>query len=236
MRLCLLCCIPLRWQESPLCPPCEQTLVRLLPQGESGCPRCGRPLLGLAGSCWECREQKLPLGEGRGLYDYSGRICDLISMMKSQGRRSLAGWWGRLAARMAEEGPWPWAFGSAEEPLWIVPLAPNPRSRRLRGWDPVLRAAEMFCRLDPSRSRRLVPGFRRRPGGAAQKALSAENRALNLKGRLLWTGPDPQGKRILLWDDVRTTGSTLKTAADLLLERKALSVSALWLASDRRRA
>ncbi len=57
-----------------------------------------------------------------------------------------------------------------------------------------------------------------------QKSLNAENRKKNLKNAFILCDDIVQSKRILLVDDVFTTGSTIDTLAELLKENKAAKV------------
>ena len=67
---------------------------------------------------------------------------------------------------------------------------------------------------------------------APQSAISEEERQKNLSGSFL-ASPEVSGKRILLVDDVLTTGSTAKEAARALLAAEAESVDVLVLSITR---
>ena len=63
-----------------------------------------------------------------------------------------------------------------------------------------------------------------------QTKLSSKDRMQNVQGIFSLTNAEPiRGKRLMLIDDVMTTGSTLEECAQVLLESGACSVSALTL-------
>jgi len=65
----------------------------------------------------------------------------------------------------------------------------------------------------------------RKRGGREQKALNAEERLRNLQAAFRIKGvPDLSGKTVLLVDDVMTTGSGIRSSADLLLRSGAARV------------
>ena len=114
-------------------------------------------------------------------------------------------------------------------PDCICGVAMHPLKQRRRGYN---QADELAAHL----ARRLkIPCaslLEKRRNTAAQHTLSAEKRRSNLKGA--YTVPCPQqvyGKRILLVDDVLTTGATASACAQALLDAGAQSVFAVALAT-----
>ena len=57
-----------------------------------------------------------------------------------------------------------------------------------------------------------------------QKTLSLEERLCNMRNAFRYAGPDLRGKRVILVDDLITTGSGMRAGADLLWENGASSV------------
>jgi ComF family protein len=124
---------------------------------------------------------------------------------------------GRVAAQPRIETP----------PLLIVPIPGSRRAYRRRGYDPVrllLARAGIRC------TRVFAPA---RPH-AAQKSLGVDDRERNLTGVFRLRRP-VTGHRILLVDDVVTTGATLREAARVLRAAGAEVVGAAVVASTPRR-
>jgi ComF family protein len=78
--------------------------------------------------------------------------------------------------------------------------------------------------------------LRRRKAGAVQASLSLAERRRNVAGVFeLTTKPEIAGKRILLIDDVMTTGATASACASVLKRAGAKSVALLTIARVDRR-
>lgn len=108
----------------------------------------------------------------------------------------------------------------------VVPVPLSRARRRRRGYDqvePLARAVAIAqrCRLD----RRALKRVR---GGEAQAGLSRAARLRNLVGKFTCSG-DVAGQRVLLVDDVVTTGATLEASAQVLRDSGARSVTAACL-------
>ncbi|MFW5420253.1 ComF family protein [Nocardiopsis sp. CNT-189] len=165
---------------------------------------------------------------------YTGADRALLLAYKHRRIRSLA---GPLAARLARAAR---AAAPRAGPLLLVPVPARPRGVRRRGYDPVAllarRAAEL---LDaPARPVRAVPALRQARAVADQVGLGRAERYGNLRGalaarpgRLARAG----GRRVLLVDDVLTTGATLAEAARALRAAGAAVHGAAVLAERGRR-
>lgn len=116
-------------------------------------------------------------------------------------------------------------------PDCICGVAMHPLKQRRRGYN---QADELAAQLAKRLNLPCASLLEKRKNTAAQHTLSAEKRRSNLKGA--YTVPCPQqvyGKRILLVDDVVTTGTTLSECAEALYAAGAQWVGAVCFAHPR---
>lgn len=192
----------------------EGTLDLLAP------PRCAACELtlsaGARGFCEACGPLLEPDPTGMGGYLYGGPLADAIRRFKYGGRSELAGPLGELLAARART--------HAGRVDLVVPVPLHRRRLRERGFDQAaLLARPVACELGV----RLAFALRRTRHTRAQAGLGASARASNVRGAF---AAPPLSGRVLLIDDVRTTGSTLAACADALREAGAEEVTPLVLA------
>jgi ComF family protein len=164
------------------------------------CARCGRPSTLPVSSCPEC--PPAPIASSRAPFLYDGPAKAAIRRLKFSGWRDIA---AALAAAVAVCDGLP----SVEVVTW-VPLA----RRRLaeRGYDQARAIAVALGReLDLPVARSL----RRRLSTAPQARRPLAERRTAMQGAFQAIGTPPP--RVLLVDDVLTTGATLASAAQALL-------------------
>lgn len=183
-----------------LCPACEGNLPR--PEGEDGV-RYGIPHLAL------CR---FPLY-------YTGTVRESLHRYKFRGAAAYCRIYAELMTDCLRGGQ-----AEFDRVTW-VPLS---RARlRTRGYDQAkLLAEEVARRLNLNCDRLLEKTKNNR---AQSKTTSVRERFENVKGVYRCTGA-PAGERILLVDDIVTTGATLSAAAAELEKAGALSVVGLTVA------
>ncbi len=190
------------------------------------CPACDFALPGPvspAGLCPACAPLIEPVRRGLGAYAYGGPLATAIQRFKFQGRSELGGPLGALLAEAAIE-----RHGGQVDAVVPVPL--HPRRLRERGYDQVgLLARPVASALGVPLRRDLLA--RRRPT-KPQAGLGAAQRLLNVRGAfaLEHCPRAPFPRRILLLDDVTTTGATLHAAASPLREAGVERVLRLALA------
>lgn len=226
----------LRWVFYPRrCPFCDRVLGSL-----PVCPDCAgeletlrrTPSMRLKGS-----EHYLGRLDGAAApYRYSGCVRWAVLHAKYQGAPWTAAELGVEMARLL--------FGSeitmqGSEPLPApVPgldrsydcILPVPASSKKRGYNVPERMAQPLARAVgvPVITDALV----RARAGRRQEGLSLDERLANVAGAFRVTRPEAvEGKRILLVDDVLTTGATASACAQALLDVGAQSVFAVALAT-----
>ncbi|MEI7452093.1 MAG: ComF family protein [Candidatus Falkowbacteria bacterium] len=104
----------------------------------------------------------------------------------------------------------------------VIPVPLSSKRQRWRGFNQAEIIADYFAaNLNLSINKDL----KRLKHKSAQAKLSEAERQKNIDGVFVWTGVDIKGKRIILVDDVSTTGATLNEGAKVL---KAAGAEAVW--------
>lgn len=188
------------------------------------CPLCGIPFAGVGGDhrCGACLTNPPHYDAARAHFLYEGAIRELIHSFKYNQQTQLR----YPLALLALEG----ANGLvAHAPHIIVPV-PLHRSRlRQRGFNQAVLLGKVLSRQI---SLPMLPDalVRTRPT-EPQIKLSATERRLNVKGAFSVRRADSvAGKRVLLLDDVMTTGSTMDECARELKKAGAEAVFAAAIA------
>lgn len=213
---CLLCREPVGDQDPLVCPPCQSRWRRL---PEPQCPRCGQPDAGIADVCRICSAWPDGFSRVRSAVWLDEAARPAVHHLK------YGGWWrvadpmARLMARL------PPSTGGLLVP---VPLAP--KRARGRGYNQAERLARQLALrtgqpVEPS----LLSRCR---DTRTQTALAPEARQANVSGAFV-AGAVPARARLVLVDDVFTTGATLAEAAATLLEAGAGTVEAVTFARAR---
>jgi len=126
--------------------------------------------------------------------------------------------------------------GAAE--TLVVPVPSAPRALRRRGHDPVRALAETAVGVLGSSGVPVTcaPVLRQGRGVADQSGLGAAARTANLAGALRVTDPGRvRGRRVVVVDDVITSGATLAEAARALRAAGARVTAAATVAATLRR-
>lgn len=206
-----------------LCDACTSALPRADPPR---CPRCWSPQRPGSG-CRRCDESASggpALAGLRSPYVFQGGARELVHALKYHYHSALASPMGELMARYLRGGSLP------ADLLAPVPL--HPHRQRARGYNQsFLLAREVSRRLDlPLAAAALV---RRNDTPPQARASEADARRRNVAGAFDCRPGAVAGRRVLVVDDVTTTGATLDACARALLAKGgASSVWALTFARE----
>ncbi|WP_420453123.1 ComF family protein [Ilumatobacter sp.] len=153
---------------------------------------------------------------------FTGRARDVVIGLKYRNRRAVGRHLaGLVVNRVVETG--------AHQGLDVVTWAPtSPRRRRERGFDQGELLARTVARQLGLPCRRLLE----RDTGPSQ---TGRSRAERLRGPRFRARPELGGRRVLVVDDVVTTGATLQAAGAALASRGAEPVLAAVAATPERR-
>jgi ComF family protein len=198
--------------EALLCGACRRELEPIRPPL---CARCGAPTAWPVERCSECAGRRLAFGTARGAVAYDGPARALVAAWKERGLRSIA---REAGALVAVHVPRPSAHALA--------FVPGDRERTLwRGQNP----AEALARELGRRWDLPVAAPLRRAGRAKrQRGLSRVERRANVRGSFVAVGDVP--RKVVLVDDVYTTGATVAAAAGALRRAGARSVDVVTFA------
>jgi len=208
-----------------LCGGCEEQLFRSR-IGEAACAECGLPLSGdpAPGTlCMDCRAMRREFDVARAFFRYAGPVASLIRAFKFDGEYRLG---PALLRALLEEWGLPEALGEADS---VVPVPLHPKRRRERGYDQaVLLARTVARRLGRPLLRRALTRTRYT---SQQSLLPVSRRWDNVRAAFSVRDADSvSGRRLLLVDDVMTTGSTADQCARVLKRAGAAAVAVLTLA------
>ncbi|MBW9093843.1 ComF family protein [Microbacterium jejuense] len=209
---------------------CADALALLLPVSCAGCDEpdvalCERCVLALA----PAPRRQLVDAPGGALAVWSGLAFDgvaarVLRAIKQDGRTGLARALAPALGAALES-----AVRGHAEPAGVI-LVAMPTSRaayRRRGF----RVPELLVRRTGRRAARLLRHVRRT---GDQRGLDRDARRRNVEGSLVATG-DLSGRRVVLVDDVVTTGASLAEAARALRSAGAEVVGAATVAATPRR-
>lgn len=210
------------------CPQCAQDVEPVpLPQ----CTRCGRPQPKTTPRCDDCaRHPQDPLTLTRAAALHLHPLRQAIHELKYQARPELAPLLARYLSAVYLLEPW----CNLREPVTaVVPVPLHPQRKEERGYNQAELLAESFSK---SLHLPMQPTWiERRRETRQQVGLAPSERQSNVEGAFYAT-PAVANQRLLLIDDVYTTGATLRACAAAALAAGAQAVYGLTLAQPPRRA
>lgn len=217
-RLPSRCAVCASWPSRPVCEACVARFAPPVPR----CRSCALPVAEGVAHCGDCMRHAPPLDVCLACCDYAWPWAGQIGRFKFSGE---AGWAGPMATLMLST---PWVEPTLEQADIVLPMPLAPARLRGRGFNQALELA-----------RRLAPGkvdaglLVRTRETTAQSGLPRAQRLSNLKGAFALEparAEEVRSRRVVLVDDVMTSGASLFTAARVLREAGAAHVAAIVFA------
>lgn len=206
-----------------LCRRCRALLRR---PPEPLCPRCGAPRLRTgreAGElCGHCENWPAAIHCARSAFLLHPPADRVVHQLKYRGWRALGEVMGTALARLQ--------LPTLMQQCLLVQAVPTTRSRiKERGYNQAALIADAFA---IATGRQCVHWLERAPSTSSQTALQPVKRAANVAGafRLSTAAELVRGARVLVVDDVLTTGATVAECAETLAAAGAASISVLTFA------
>jgi ComF family protein len=183
------------------------------------CEKCGQ-MLAADQLCTSCRAHPLQIEKIRSVALFEGVLRQAIHRFKYERLSGLAEPFGEMLA----------AYWRAEQLAadWVIPVPLHSSRERDRGYNQSeLLARQLARRVNAPLSGK---GLRRTRATAVQMTLDAAQRRENVAGAFECVEPRVRGARVMIVDDVSTTGATLEACAQAVLKAGAASVMGLTLA------
>lgn len=204
---------------------CAECVKKLRRANGAVCFKCGKPLAnGRQEFCADCEKKPRRFTRGRALWIYEKEVKSSVYRFKYQNKREYG------AAYAEEIAKWDgaWIKGKGIQAIVPVPLHKNRQKKRGYNQAEIL-AKELGRILDiPVRTDIL----RRERDTRPQKTLNDAQRKQNLRHAFRAKEGAVPG-RVLLVDDIYTTGSTMNAAAGALLDAGAGQVYAYCVSIGR---
>ncbi len=211
---CLCCGV----EGTMLCASCAESLPRI---GSPYCDHCGSPL-SKDSLCRSCTVHRPTIDGIRSLFIFEGMARKAVHGLKYGGLKAAASPLAGLLGQFLDRNPIPADV--------IVPVPLHKKRLRSRGYNQSSLLAKPLAKTAglPMREHLLV---RKRDTVSQAKTTSAAERRRNVQGAFV-APHNLDGDRVLLIDDVCTTGATMDACATALMAAGARSVWGLTLARE----
>ena len=199
---CVACGVAVPYTAHLLCARC----LRSIEPVRAGCPRCSGIETG--DGCTLCGNRRFYPSRHIAAAEYEGPLEEALHAFKFSGRRRLH---GPLAELL---------HGALSERAPVVDVITAVPMNRDKKWKRGFNQSELMARrLARRMGRPYIPLLAENPRSATQRMLHSRDRYLNVLGRYRTINTvAAEGKRVLLVDDVLTTGATINECARMLVD------------------
>lgn len=217
----------LDWIYPPICASCGEPGYRVCASCRSKisyidgnlCFICGEPLQNQNRVCENCAKNTPPYTAMRNLANYEGVIRDCIHALKYEQNQALGEYFAGELANLVEHSRWHVDL--------VLPVPLSPKREAQRGYN------QANCLARPLAARLGVRyhlfALKRTRDTPTQVGLSGEERWQNVVGAFYAVPEIVIDKKLLIVDDVMTTGATMAACAQALQEAGSAEIYCLTL-------
>ncbi|MDD4099538.1 MAG: ComF family protein [Candidatus Cloacimonetes bacterium] len=211
-RLCSYCHKRLAKGEKHLCAECAS---RVRPFLNRGCPKCGA--VASQGQCSQCEEIGYTFEFARSALSFQEPVATLVHDLKYKALSARADYFADVMAKSAAD------YRAFDEYNYVVPIPLHRVRERERGYNQSKIIARKLAR---KMGKIYLDCISRTRNTGSQTNLARAERLTNLVGAFRVKVPAKvKGKKLILVDDVFTTGSTLNEASRALYAAGAARVA-----------
>ena len=202
---------------------CSECKKRVTFNNGKTCKRCGTLIEGAEDYCGNCAFDKIYFDKGYVAFCYDSAVRNAILRFKFDGCGNYARVFAKYLAALAVE------HGIEFDLVTYAPM--TKKAKRKRGYNQAELLAKYFCAI-LSCEDKCVEAIVKIRETKPQEALGKAERKTNLSGAYKCIA-DVRGKRVLVIDDIKTTGATFNECGKALKKGGATSVITLAVASPR---
>ena len=207
-----------------LCVACENSLPK---NDKKYCPKCGRKTVA-DGVCLDCKRDVPKFNLGVAPFVYGGKAAAYVNRLKN-GESCLAWYLGeKMAFALVERALQNRKREKEETPLLLIPVPLTEKRKRERGYNQAERLAESVCKtlcgmgIPAETDFEILQKLRE---GEQQKHMGYQARKENARGAYhVHKRTACRDRRIVVIDDILTTGATGSECAERLLAAGAKEV------------
>lgn len=190
---------------------CEDCRKKVICIGEPSCKKCGKPLEDQRREyCTDCMRKKHYFSQGKAVFVYQGEIRQSMYRFKYSNKREYADFYAKEAVRIYGD----WIRRKQIEA--IVPVPMYRLKEKGRGYNQAaVFALALGEKMNLPVEKRMVKRIR---NTTPQKELNDVERKINLKKAFQLVPNIVKYRKILIVDDIYTTGSTIDAVAEVLLQ------------------
>ena len=196
--------------KGKVCTPCQKRLIYIK---EPKCKKCGKEIEKEEREyCTDCQRFTHSFDKGASVFAYDPVMRRSISMFKYHNRREYAQFYAEEMHKNCER------FIKQCDPQVILPVPVHRRKKRQRGFNQAeLVAKELGKRTGvPVDAKYLMRAEKTTP----QKELTRQQRKVNLRKAFAVRESGKYYERVLLVDDIYTTGATIDAISEILREKQ----------------